>query len=176
MKQNEHEKLTIRVNGKYVEVEDMNGITATAKCNPVDKFNIHVGIGIALQRLENKQIKQQKKDERKCFRPFVCGNCFSPHDLNEFEGYIGDKTDLKDEFGEELLVGDTIKVKYKNSCCHAHYSTICRRGIKTSVMGFGSDFVRDDLIIIKIPRQKKTEWCTLIETYDEMEGKNGYFN
>lgn len=61
MKQNEHEKLTIRVNGKYVEVEDMNGITATAKCNPVDKFNIHVGIGIALQRLENKQIKQQKK-------------------------------------------------------------------------------------------------------------------
>lgn len=61
MKQNEHEKLTIRVNGKYVEVEDMNGITATAKCNPVDKFNIHVGIGIALQRLENEQIKQQKK-------------------------------------------------------------------------------------------------------------------
>lgn len=61
MKQNEHEKLTIRVNGKYVEVEDMNGITATAKCNPVDKFDIHVGIGIALQRLENEQIKQQKK-------------------------------------------------------------------------------------------------------------------
>ena len=62
MKQNEHEKLTIRVNGKYVEVEDMNGITATAKCNPVDKFDIHVGIGIALQRLENEQIKQQKKE------------------------------------------------------------------------------------------------------------------
>ena len=42
-------------------------------------------------------------------------------------------------------------------------------------MGFGSDFVRDDLIIIKIPRQKKTEWCTLIETYDEMEGKQWIF-
>ena len=44
MKQNEHEKLTIKVNGKYVEVEDTNGITATAKCNPIDKFDIHVFI------------------------------------------------------------------------------------------------------------------------------------
>lgn len=64
MKQNEHEKLTIKVNGKCVEVEDMNGITATAKCNPIDKFDIHVGIGIALQRLENEQIKQQKKTNK----------------------------------------------------------------------------------------------------------------
>lgn len=175
MKQNEHEKLTIRVNGKCVEVEDMNGITATAKCNPDDKFNIHVGLGIALQRLENEQIKQQKKDERKCFRPYVCGNCSSPHYKNSFYGYVGDETDLKDEFGEELLVGDTVKVKYKNSYYPAHYSTICKEGIKTCVMGFGSCFARDDLILVKIPRQKKTEWCTLIETYDEMKGEQWIF-
>lgn len=164
MKQNEHEKLTIKVNGKYVEVEDTNGITATAKCNPIDKFDIHVGIGIALERLKEAQGKAK-------FRPYVCGNCSSPHYKNSFYGYVGDETDLKDEFGEELLVGDTVKVKFKNSYYPAYYSTICKEGIKTCVMGFGSCFARDDLILVKIPRQKKTEWCTLIETYDEMKGK-----
>lgn len=168
MKQNEHEKLTIRVNGKCVEVEDMNGITATAKCNPIDKFDIHTGINVALEHLKEAQ-------ERARFRPYVCGNCVFPHDIKVFFGYIGEETDLKDEFGEELLVGDTVKVKYKNSCYPAYYSTICKEGIKTCVMGFGSCFVRDDLILVKIPRQKKTEWCTLIETYDEMKGESWIF-
>lgn len=168
MNRNEHETLTIKVNGKQVEVIDKNGVTAKARCNPVDKFNIHVGLDIALQRLEDEQMKQKRKEAREKFRPFVCGDCQSPHDLNRFYGYIGDKTDLKDEFGEELLVGDTVKIKYKDgSYGDTHYSTICKEGLETCVMGFGSRFVRDDIVVVKMPRQKQTEYCTLIETYDE---------
>lgn len=181
MQQNEHGKLTIRVNGKYIEVEDKNGRVATARCNPVDKFDIYVGIGIALQRLKEEQIKQLKEEERKCFRPFVCGNCFSPHGLNEFEGYIGDKTDLKDEFGKELLVGDTVKIKEKNDQ-KIFISTVFKNSVSDGIMGFPSiiqgqspigRYNREDLVIVKLPRQKKTSWCTLIETYEEIENMKG---
>lgn len=172
MKQNEHEKLTIRVNGKCVEVEDMNGITATAKCNPVDKFNIHVGIGIALERLKEAQEKAQ-------FKPYVCGDCSCPHYKNSFYGYIGDETDLKDEFDRVLRVGDTVQIKAKNDP-NIYISTIIKTPVYDGAMGFPHDennrpnidgFKREQLVIVKLPRQKKTQWCTLIETYDEMKGK-----
>lgn len=172
MKQNEHEKLTIRVNGKCVEVEDMNGITATAKCNPIDKFDIHVGVGIALERLKEAQEKAQ-------FRPYVCGDCSFPHYKNSFYGYIGDETDLKDEFDRVLRVGDTVQIKAKNDP-NIYISTIIKTPTYDGAMGFPHDennrpnidgFKREQLVIVKLPRQKKTQWCTLIETYDEMKGK-----
>ena len=172
MKQNEHEKLTIRVNGKYVEVEDMNGITATAKCNPVDKFDIHTGINVALEHLKETQ-------ERARFRPYVCGNCGFPHDIKSFFGYIGEETDLKDEFDRVLRVGDTVQIKAKNDPS-IYISTIIKTPTYDGAMGFPHDennrlniggFKREQLVIVKLPRQKKTQWCTLIETYNEMKGK-----
>lgn len=172
MKQNEHEKLTIRVNGKYVEVEDMNGITATAKCNPVDKFDIHTGINVALERLKEVQEKAQ-------FRPYVCGDCLCPHYKNSFYGYIGDETDLKDEFDRVLRVGDTVQIKAKNDP-NIYISTIIKTPTYDGAMGFPHDennrlniggFKREQLVIVKLPRQKKTQWCTLIETYEEMKGE-----
>lgn len=156
MKKNEHEDLKISVYGKYVQVKGANGVVATAKCNPIDEFNVCTGVKIALARY-----KEQTKEKQ--FKPYVCmKNCFNTY--GNF-GSIGEKSPWKDEFGEALEVGDTVKFKMKNYHT-SMVSTIGEKDGKFGILGAWNAF-RSDLIIVKLPRQKETEIGILVETYEE---------
>lgn len=105
-----------------------------------------------------------KIDERK-FRPYVCGSCGAPHKLSKFSGYIGEKIDWKDDFGEPLYVGDTVKIKTPNG--EPIISTVFKikdeYGEIWGVMGFNNELNdRENLKIAKMPRQRKTKYCTLV--------------
>ena len=170
MEKNEYKSLTIHVYGKYVQVKNDKGIMAIASCNPIDTFNLHTGIDLALQRLEKMEKKQQEEIDRKRFKPYVCGDCRYPHDITQFYGYIGEETTWVDEFGEKLKIGDTVKVKTNNACYFD--LTIVKvptlDGARVGVMGLG-DMERKKMFIVKVPRQNKTKYCTLVNSYKQLQ-------
>lgn len=169
MEKNEYKSLTIHVYGKYVQVKNDKGIMAIASCNPIDTFNLHTGIDLALQRLEKMEKKQQKEIAKMRFRPYVCGNCYFPHDATEFNGYIGEETTWVDEFGEKLKVGDTVKVKTNNARYFGCTTIVKIPAVGTAgVMGLG-DMERERMFIVKIPRKNKTRWCTLVNSYKQQQ-------
>lgn len=96
------------------------------------------------------------------FKPYVCGSVLLPHDVFCEMGLIGEKTEWKDDFGERLLVGDTVKIKSKDKepiISTVYYDDYNNWG----VVGFSSkDYDRKDLTIAKMPRQHKTKYCTLV--------------
>lgn len=169
MEKNEYKSLTIHVYGKYVQVKNDKGIMAIASCNPIDTFNLHTGIDLALQRLEKMEKKQQEEIARMRFRPYVCGDCRNPHDVTQFYGYIGNPTQWRDEFGEILKIGDTVKVK-TNNARYCDCTTIVKRPVtgETGVMGLG-DMERKKMFIVKVPRQNKTKYCTLVNSYKQLQ-------
>ena len=163
MNKNEHEELNIKVHGKYVEVNSASGITAMAKCNPIDTFDIYKGVGIALSRYKEQKEEQEKElEKRKNFKPFVYtrghGGFFNL-------GYVGEDSFIKDEFGESLKVGDTVKVKLKHGSM-TYISTIGKIGHKFGVVGFFEHPSRD-LIIVRVPFKKDELLYSIIETYEE---------
>lgn len=169
MEKNEYKSLTIHVYGKYVQVKNDKGIMAIASCNPIDTFNLHTGIDLALQRLEKMEKKQQEEIARMRFRPYVCGNCYLPNDVNAFNGYIGEETTWVDEFGEKLKVGDTVKVKTNNARYFGCTTIIKMPGTSVArVMGLG-DMKREEMRIVKVPRRNKTRYCTLVNSYKQLQ-------
>ena len=88
--------VTIKVIGNKVIALDKDGNKGVAKCCPEDEFNLETGVSIACMRLMQLQR----------FNPYLIDNT-----NGLFKGYIGEPTDLKDDLGEPLRVGDIVKAK-----------------------------------------------------------------
>lgn len=88
---------------------------AEAKCSPEDEFDFLTGAEIALERLKQKKLKLQ-----------YCGS-----DI----GIVGTPTKMKDQFGNQLYVGDVVYVE------GGIYSEefVCENEEKQFVMGIACD-------------------------------------
>jgi hypothetical protein len=110
-----------------------NGKSAVAKCNPSDTFDIFKSAKLALERLE--AIEN--------FKPYLKSND------DYFYGYIGEPTNIKDQLGNSLDIGDTVRLYHKTYGYLGEYSTV-KREDKYCIMSMGfSEFPRNNYIIIK---------------------------
>ena len=95
-------KIVITADGKTTTAKRYEGNkvvkTAEAKCHPDDKFDFAIGAKLACDRL----LEEKKEPELK---PYLQNE---PH--NRFYGYIGETTNIKDIFGRQLRVGDTVHI------------------------------------------------------------------
>lgn len=130
--------LTIKVVDNKVIAIDKDGNKGIAKCCPEDEFNIETGVNIAVTRLmQNKQAN---------FKPYMI-DC-----AGNFKGYIGEETNLKDDFDTPLKIGDIVKTKYKSYSSTFTEFVFKDKDGKVYFSGWCGTS-REELVVFKLPDQ-----------------------